>query len=97
MGYFESSPLPTRGSACLLYADRFLFTGDHLAWSIPSQRFTAFRSVCWYDWAEQTESMRRLATYPFEYVLPGHGAPRSLPADEMRAAMRDCVSRMEAA
>lgn len=90
-------PVPghTRGSSCLLYDRRFLFTGDHLAWSIPRGRLYAFRDACWFDWATQIESMRRLADYDFEHVLPGHGAPCHLEAAAMRAQMRACVAWME--
>jgi len=52
-------PVPghTRGHAVLLYRRKFLFTGDHLAWSPNRETLTAFRSACWYSWAEQIRSM----------------------------------------
>lgn len=88
-------PVPghTAGSVCLLYRDRFLFTGDHLAWE--GSRLEAWRDYCWFDWAAQTASMRRLLDQRFEWVLPGHGDPVHLPAARMRAALADCISRME--
>jgi glyoxylase-like metal-dependent hydrolase (beta-lactamase superfamily II)/ferredoxin len=90
-------PVPghTAGSTCLLYRDRFLFTGDHLAWDGVRERLVAWRDVCWYDWGEQTESLKRLRDYRFEWVLPGHGRRMRLPAGEMAAALRDCVGRIE--
>jgi glyoxylase-like metal-dependent hydrolase (beta-lactamase superfamily II)/ferredoxin len=63
----------TRGSAALLYRERFLFTGDHLWWSKARNALHASRSVCWYSWEEQTRSMARLLDFRFEWVLPGHG------------------------
>lgn len=89
-------PVPghTRGSACLLYDNRFLFTGDHLAWSIPMKRLYAFRGACWYDWDTQVESMRALARFDFEHVLPGHGAPARFDVATMRKQVQSCVEWM---
>ena len=66
-------PVPghTRGHVVFLYRNKFLFTGDHLAWSPARRTLTAFRSVAWYSWARQTESMEKLLSYEFEWVLPG--------------------------
>jgi glyoxylase-like metal-dependent hydrolase (beta-lactamase superfamily II)/ferredoxin len=75
----------TAGHCVVLYEDRFLFTGDHLAWDRHEQRLAASEDYCWYSWPEQAESMRRLADYRFEWVLPGHGQRVRLPAAEMRA------------
>ena len=65
-------PVPghTPGSTCLLYRGRFLFSGDHAWWDARRERVNASRSVCWYDWDEQTASMQRLAAYRFEWLLP---------------------------
>jgi len=68
------TPGHTRGHAVLLYRDKFLFTGDHLAWSARRNGLIAFRDACWYSWEEQTRSMEKLLDYSFEWVLPGHGA-----------------------
>jgi len=89
-------PVPghTRGSMCLLYRERYLFSGDHLAWDVSRSRLVAWRDVCWYDWGEQTESMKRLQDYPFEWVLPGHGRRAHLPASKMAVALSDCIERM---
>jgi glyoxylase-like metal-dependent hydrolase (beta-lactamase superfamily II) len=88
------APGHTRGSMCLLYRERYLFTGDHLAWDLPRKRLVAWRDVCWYDWDEQTESMARLARYAFEWVLPGHGRRVQLPAGGMAERLCECVARM---
>jgi glyoxylase-like metal-dependent hydrolase (beta-lactamase superfamily II)/ferredoxin len=90
----RSIPTPghTRGHQVLLYRDRALFTGDHLAWSPVRRRLTAFRDVCWYSWSEQTRSMARLLDYRFDWVLPGHGRIVQLPANEMHAQLEACRS-----
>ncbi|HEY9282814.1 MAG TPA: MBL fold metallo-hydrolase [Pyrinomonadaceae bacterium] len=85
----------TRGSACLLYRDKYLFTGDHLAWSPARQTLTAFRTACWYSWAEQTRSMERLLDYRFEWVLPGHGRIHRDTPERMREHLRACVEWMK--
>lgn len=79
-----STPGHTKGHCVLLFRDRFLFTGDHLDWDRDEQRLAASEDYCWYSWPRQAESMRRLADYRFEWVLPGHGQKVWLPADEMR-------------
>ncbi len=86
------TPGHTRGSACLLYRDEFLFTGDHLAWSESRGHIYAFRSACWYDWETLVHSSEKLAAYSFEWILPGHGRrchfPRERMASEMQKALR---------
>jgi len=90
-------PVPghTRGHSVLLYRDRFLFTGDHLAWSEGRRRLVAFRDACWYSWTEQTRSMQRLLDYSFEWVLPGHGGRWHAPsAAAMRKELERCIAWM---
>jgi len=91
------TPGHTAGSACLLYRDAFLFTGDHLAWSESRGHLYAFRSATWYDWETQIRSMERLAERRFEWVLPGHGWRAHLPAAEMRASLARCLAWMRRA
>lgn len=90
-------PVPghTRGSQVLLYKDKFLFTGDHLAWSPNRNSLIAFRGVCWYSWARQTRSMEQLAGYQFEWVLPGHGRIAHQSKKEMRGHLADCIAWMK--
>ncbi|HWS99081.1 MAG TPA: MBL fold metallo-hydrolase [Pyrinomonadaceae bacterium] len=90
-------PVPghTRGHAVLLYRDKFLFTGDHLAWSPSRETLTAFRTACWYSWAEQTRSMERLLDYSFEWVLPGHGRIHRDTSAGMRSHLERCVAWMK--
>jgi glyoxylase-like metal-dependent hydrolase (beta-lactamase superfamily II)/ferredoxin len=85
------TPGHTKGHAVFLYRDRYLFTGDHLAWSERRSHLYAFRSACWYSWPEQIRSMERLLDYRFEWVLPGHGRPVHLDAAAMRASLEQCV------
>ena len=85
----------TRGSQVLLYKNKFLFSGDHLAWSPARETLYAFRGACWYSWSEQIRSMERLAAYDFEWVLPGHGRIANRPRDEMRRHLAGCIEWMK--
>jgi glyoxylase-like metal-dependent hydrolase (beta-lactamase superfamily II)/ferredoxin len=89
------TPGHTRGHAVLLYRDKYLFTGDHLAWSPARETLTAFRSACWYSWSVQTRSMERLLDYRFEWVLPGHGRIHRDTAEGMRRHLENCVEWMK--
>jgi glyoxylase-like metal-dependent hydrolase (beta-lactamase superfamily II) len=89
------TPGHTRGHAVLLYRDKFLFTGDHLAWSRRRGRLVAFRDACWYSWDEQIRSMERLLDHRFEWVLPGHGGwHHATSAAAMRTEVERCVEDM---
>jgi len=90
------TPGHTAGSACLAYRGKFLFSGDHLAWSESRGHLYAFRSATWFDWDVQIDSMERLARERFEWVLPGHGWRAHVPAADMPAAMRRCIEWMRA-
>ena len=89
------TPGHTRGHMVFLYKKKFLFTGDHLAWSPARQTLTAFPSVAWYSWAKQTESMVKLATYDFEWVLPGHGSLHHDTNENMRYHLQSCIAWMK--
>jgi glyoxylase-like metal-dependent hydrolase (beta-lactamase superfamily II)/ferredoxin len=89
------TPGHTAGSACLLHREKFLFGGDHVAWNDRLGHPYAFRDACWFSWDVLKESMRRLASFRFEWILPGHGDPGRLPADEMKDAMRRCIEWCE--
>jgi len=92
-------PVPghTRGHTVALYRDRYLFTGDHLAWSPRLEQLYAFARFCWYDWAQQIESMQRLTQYTFEWVLPGHGRRYHGTPAEVRSQLQNCVTWMQTA
>jgi glyoxylase-like metal-dependent hydrolase (beta-lactamase superfamily II)/ferredoxin len=89
-------PVPghTRGHMVLLYRDKYLFTGDHLAWSPARETLMAFRSACWYSWAEQTRSMMKLLDYSFEWVLPGHGRIHADTSEGMQEHLARCIEWM---
>ena len=61
-------PVPghTKGHTVLLYDNRVLFSGDHLAWSDRLQQLHAFRRACWYSWEVLLDSMKSLRNYRFE-------------------------------
>lgn len=87
------TPGHTEGHMCFLVEgsrDRFLFTGDHLAWDDSAGHLEAWPDVCWYDWGAQTESMRRLADLEVDWVLPGHGRGHRVG----RARWRDEIDRL---
>jgi glyoxylase-like metal-dependent hydrolase (beta-lactamase superfamily II) len=89
-------PVPghTRGSVVYLLDDRVLFAGDSLAWSMRDRDLVAWRDVCWYSWSALTASLAKLASYRFEWLLPGHGWPAHLPAEEMNVRLQALVARM---
>jgi glyoxylase-like metal-dependent hydrolase (beta-lactamase superfamily II) len=90
------TPGHTPGHAVLLYRKKFLFAGDHLAWSRRRGGLVAFRDACWYSWEKQIRSMERLLDYSFEWVLPGHGAwHRAESPEQMRRELERCVAWMK--
>jgi len=92
-------PGHSAGHTVLLYQNKYLFTGDHLAWSARLEQLYAFRNFCWDSWPRQISSMKTLASYTndyrFEWVLPGHGRRFHAPADKMSQQMHQCVEWME--
>jgi glyoxylase-like metal-dependent hydrolase (beta-lactamase superfamily II)/ferredoxin len=90
------TPGHTRGHAVLLYRRKFLFTGDHLAWSRRRGHLVAFRDANWYSWPETIRSMESLLDFDFEWVLPGHGASyRTDSPEAMRRELERCVAWMK--
>jgi len=89
------TPGHTRGHVVYLYKNKFLFTGDHLAWSPARETLTAFRSVAWYSWPRQIESMEKLAQHDFEWVLPGHGSIHHDTKPNMRYHLASCIAWMK--
>ncbi|MGB3299010.1 MAG: MBL fold metallo-hydrolase [Phormidesmis sp.] len=94
-------PGHSQGHTVLLYQKKYLFTGDHLAFSARLKQLHAFRNFCWDSWPRQIESMKKLAdytnNYAFEWVLPGHGRRFWASAEEMPAQMQQCIQWMESA
>src|SRR5262245_16522701 len=60
------TPGHTPGSVCLLYRDKYLFSGDHIAYSPKRDSVHAFADACWYDWKIQRESVLALTHHAFE-------------------------------
>ena len=87
-------PVPghTPGSQALLYADRFLFTGDHLWWDREEGRLS-IPSV--YVWAEESllHSTRKLLDRDFEWILPGHGDRIHLGGSHMNTELNRLLAR----
>ncbi|MGL5795141.1 MAG: MBL fold metallo-hydrolase [Waterburya sp.] len=88
-------PGHTKGHTVLLYKNKFLFTGDHLAWSPYFKNLYAFNRFCWYSWSEQIKSMEKLAQYSFEWVLPGHGRRYHGDVDATKEQMQQCIKWMK--
>ncbi|MDF1661355.1 MAG: MBL fold metallo-hydrolase [Planctomycetota bacterium] len=88
------TPGHTKGSVCFIYDERYLFSGDHVAWSSTMEQIYAFRGACWYDWDTVKESMTRLKAMNFEWILPGHGWPCQFSPDQMKIEMQRCIDWM---
>lgn len=86
-------PVPghSPGHTVLLYKKRFLFTGDHLAYSDRLGHLSAFRNLC-YSWTEQKKSLAKLANYEFSWVLPGHGRRHHAESAAMQASLAQCLA-----
>eukprot|EP01125_Pyxidicula_operculata_P011225 TRINITY_DN3670_c0_g1_i2.p1 TRINITY_DN3670_c0_g1~~TRINITY_DN3670_c0_g1_i2.p1 ORF type:complete len:375 (-),score=50.90 TRINITY_DN3670_c0_g1_i2:61-1185(-) len=90
------SPGHTPGSSCLLYKDKFLFTGDHLRWSPAQNHLVCPKIQCWYSWDTQRKSAEKLLEYNFVWVLPGHGdMHRATSTDDMREKVKKCITYMK--
>jgi glyoxylase-like metal-dependent hydrolase (beta-lactamase superfamily II)/ferredoxin len=78
-------PVPghTEGSQALLYADRYLFAGDHLWWVRDENRLGMPSVLVWSE-KDLYRSTRRLLDHAFEWVLPGHGDRIHLPSAHMK-------------
>lgn len=100
---FTIIPVPghTKGHTVALHTTtaqtQVLFSGDHLAWSPHLQHLYGFHRFCWYDWNTQIESMKELAKFDFEWVLPGHGRRYHGAIAETRQQMKQCINWMESA
>jgi glyoxylase-like metal-dependent hydrolase (beta-lactamase superfamily II)/ferredoxin len=93
---FLAIPTPghTSGHCALLHDGRFLFSGDHLWWSRTRGRLNASRDVCWYSWRQQVASVKVLAGYDFEWVLPGHGERAHFPKGRMKQELESLIAAL---
>jgi glyoxylase-like metal-dependent hydrolase (beta-lactamase superfamily II)/ferredoxin len=91
---FRIIPVPghTQGSITLLYADRYLFTGDHMGWD---RDVNGLRLATVYVWNEEIlrRSTARLLDHRFEWVLPGHADRIHLPAARMKQELQRLLAR----
>lgn len=89
------TPGHTPGSACLLYRETYLFTGDHLWWNPHHMRLSASKTYNWFNWEKQLESLEKLLDYRFRWVLPGHGAPvRFETPEQMRGELERAIGAL---
>lgn len=90
-------PVPghTKGHTVLLYNNKFLFTGDHLAWSSHWNQLVAFKDFCWYSWEKVIESMEKLTQYQFNWILPGHGRRFQGDNQTMQEKLDQCLQWMK--
>jgi glyoxylase-like metal-dependent hydrolase (beta-lactamase superfamily II)/ferredoxin len=91
---FTIIPVPghTDGSMALLYNNRYLFTGDHVAWDRESN---GLRLATVYVWNEETlrRSAAWLLKFPFEWILPGHGDRMHLSVERMKKELQLLLER----
>ncbi len=89
------TPGHTAGHLVLHAFQRYLFSGDHVAWSARLQQLYAFKNHCWYDWDQQISSMEALHAIDFEWVLPAHGRRHhAADAASMRKDLAQCCTWM---
>ncbi|WP_242887615.1 4Fe-4S domain-containing protein [Actinomadura litoris] len=89
-------PLPghTRGSVLYLADERHCFSGDSFYWSRTTGDIEVAEHVTWYSIEVLAASLSRTADrLRFEWLLPGHGDRRRLPAEEMARRMKDLAER----
>ncbi|WP_369386843.1 MBL fold metallo-hydrolase [Streptomyces sp. CG1] len=89
-------PLPghTQGSVLYVADERYCFSGDSFYWSRTTGDLEVAESVTWYSITELAASLVRTAgRLRFEWLLPGHGDRRRLPADEMAERLRTLTAR----
>ncbi len=89
------TPGHSRGHVVYLYKNEYLFTGDHIFFDQNSEQLSASRGVCWYSWTKQVESVERLLTYSFEWVLPGHGGWGYKSSENMKSSMFNLLQDMK--
>ncbi|MFG2888488.1 4Fe-4S domain-containing protein [Streptomyces sp. NPDC048248] len=89
-------PLPghTRGSVLYVADERHCFSGDSFYWSRTTGDIEVAENVTWYSIRELAASLARTAgLLRFEWLLPGHGDRKHLPAEEMAQRMRQLTDR----
>ena len=91
-GGVTAYPLPghTKGSVLYLADQTYCFSGDSLYWSRGAGDVAVVESVTWYSITELAASLARTAPrVRFEWLLPGHGDRKQLPAADFARRLRD--------
>ncbi|MEV0370237.1 ferredoxin [Streptomyces sp. NPDC050636] len=92
-------PFPghTRGSVLYVADERYCFSGDSFYWSRSTDDIEVAENVTWYSIEELAASLARTADrLHFEWLLPGHGSRKRLPAAEMAERVRTLTGRTRA-
>ncbi|GAB6066101.1 MBL fold metallo-hydrolase [Aquifex pyrophilus] len=91
---FTIIPTPghTKGHMVLLYEEKYLFTGDHVAYSRRRKKLVAFKEYCWYSWEKQKESIKKLLNFRFSWILPGHGYIKRITRKEFERFVEEILS-----
>ena len=93
----SAHPLPghTKGSVLYLADETYCFSGDSIYWSRTTDDIAVAESVTWYSITELAASLARAAPrVRFEWLLPGHGGRKHLPADEFAHRVHDLAERI---
>lgn len=91
-------PLPghTRGSVLYVADERYCFSGDSFYWSRSTGDIEVAESVTWFSIEVLAASLARTVDQlHFEWLLPGHGDRKQLPAARMRERMRGLAARAQ--
>ena len=90
------TPGHTQGHLTLLWDEKYLFTGDHFAWSSAKNQFGSFKDYCWYSWEIQICSVEKLKEcVNVEWVFPGHGHRKSVAKGTFPEVIDKAVARMK--
>ena len=90
-------PVPghTKGSVVFLYQEKYLFTGDHLAFSTRLNHLHGFKNHCWHSLDLLIDSMEKLLNYNFTWVLPAHGSPYYGTKQEVQKSLYQCIEYLK--
>ncbi|MFH9422270.1 MBL fold metallo-hydrolase [Streptomyces sp. NPDC017529] len=89
-------PLPghTEGSVLYVADERYCFSGDSFYWSRTTGDVEVADSVTWFSIEALAASLARtVGRLRFEWLLPGHGGRKHLPAADMADRMRRLAAR----
>ena len=92
----SAHPLPghTEGSVLYLADETCCFSGDSFYWSRTDDEIAVAESVTWYSITALAESLAHTAPrVRFEWLLPGHGDRKHLPAEEFARRMHGLAKR----